>query len=412
MGILKEAVIEQSSVKMAVFGPQGSSKSLTAFLIAIGLSKTFHDSAPIAMHDTEDASDWLVSIAKIEGVPFIRHKSTAFVDMVAVLREAEREGACAYLQDVVSRTWKEIQSSYMEQKGIKRLEFQHWNEIKDKWQRQYVDRYLASPLHCLVLGRLGYEYDSVEDDAGKRSQERVGTKLKAEGEFGYEPHLLIEMEARRVIPPIEEGEGRKKKRRVRKQGGQFEYYAHILKDRSRALNATSIRLPDINNYKAGDYQKIFDLFAPHWAQMNIGGKHVGLDVDRSSGSLFDSPNGDPTQRRGHRVKVALEDIEGILTDIWRSTTKEDKQGKRDAIYALFGTYSWTAVESKPVDTLESAVAVLKLFQQAFREAKRDPVDVDGAIGLLNICKDRVAAEQPQPFQPQIGVVAPEEAAVI
>lgn len=413
MGILTEAVIEQSAVKMGLFGFQGSSKSYTAFLLALALSKEHHDSAPIAMHDTENASDWLIPIAQMEGVRVLRKKSTAFVDMVTVLREGEQAGACAFLQDQVSRPWKEIQSTYMDQKKIKRLEFQHWNELKDKWQRMFVDRYLASPLHCFVVGRAGFEYDTVEDvDTGKRTQERVGTRMKTETEFGYEPHLLVEMEGRRVIPPSEEEEGRKRKRRMRKQGGLFEYYATVLKDRSRALNALEIRLPDLSNYKKGDYKKVYDIFKPHWALMRFGNGSSGFDLEKSSADLFDSPNGDPTQRRGHRVKVALEDIEGILTDIWRSTTKEDKQGKRDAVSALFGTYSWTSVEAKPVETLELAVNVLKLFQQSFKEAKRDPNDVEGAIGLLNICKDRVTSEQGVSVQPQIGVVAPEDAAVI
>jgi hypothetical protein len=407
MGILTEAVIEQSAVKAAVFGPQGSSKSLTTFLIAIGLSKLHHDGAPIAMHDTEDASDWLVPIAQVEGVRFIRHKSTAFVDMVAVLKDAEENRACVYIQDVVSRTWKELQDSYMEKRGIKRLEFQHWNELKRTWQR-YVDRYLASPLHCFVLGRLGYEYDAVEDSEGKRSQERVGTKMKAEGEFGYEPHLLLEMEGRRVIPPSEEGEGRKKKRRVRKQGGQFEYYAHVLKDRSRALNATAIRLPDVNNYKPGDYRKIYDLFAPHWALMNFGREHRGLDVDKSSASLFDSSDGGRAlfAERQRLKGIALEEIKAMLVKVWPGQDADSKAAKQSAIKQLFGVYSWSSAEEKPAEEADRALVAMTNF--VAQVVAKPPSNHDAAIELLAECRD--AANDT--FQPQIGVVAPEDAAVI
>jgi hypothetical protein len=408
MGLLTEAVIEQSAVKAAVFGPQGSSKSLTTFLIAIGLSKLHHDGAPIAMHDTEDASDWLIPIAQVEGVRFIRHKSTTFVDMVAVLREAEKEGACAYIQDVVSRTWKELQDTYMRKKDIKNLEFQHWKELKREWQR-YVDRYLASPLHCFVLGRLGYEYDAVDDvETGKRSQERVGTKMKAEGEFGYEPHLLIEMEGRRVIHPSEEGEGRKKKRRVRKQGGQFEYYAHVLKDRSRALNATAIRLPDVNNYKQGDYRKIYDLFAPHWALMKFGQKHVGLDVDKSSGDLFETQNGRSVfADRLRRKEIALEEVQAMLVKVWPGQDAASKQAKQSAIKQLFDVYAWRSVEEKPLEDAERALAAMQKFV-AQAEAK-PPANHDAAIDLLAECRDAV---NDQYVQPQIGEVASEDAVVI
>jgi hypothetical protein len=408
MGLLTEAVIEQSAIKAAIFGPQGSSKSLTAFLIAIGLSKLHHDSAPIAMHDTEDASDWLIPIAETEGVRFIRHKSTAFVDMVAVLKEAEKEGACVYIQDVVSRTWKELQDTYMRKKDVKRLEFQHWNELKSEWQRQYVDRYLASPLHCFVLGRLGYEYDAVEDDQGKRSQERVGTKMKAEGEFGYEPHLLLEMEGRRVIPPSEEGEGRKKKRRVRKQGGQFEYYAHVLKDRSRALNATAIRLPNVNNYKPGDYRKIYDLFAPHWALMKFGQAHRGLDVDKSSGDLFDAPNGRSLYAdRQRRKDIVLEEVQAMLVKVWPGQDAASKQAKQSAIKQLFDVYAWRSVEEKSLEEIERALAAMQKFV-TLAETK-PPANHDAAIDLLAECRDAVNEER---APAEIGVVAPEDAAVI
>jgi ABC-type dipeptide/oligopeptide/nickel transport system ATPase subunit len=48
MGILTQAVIEQTAAKVGLLGRQGSGKTTTAMLILIGLSKTFHKNAPVA----------------------------------------------------------------------------------------------------------------------------------------------------------------------------------------------------------------------------------------------------------------------------------------------------------------------------------------------------------------------------
>src|SRR5262245_17236753 len=99
MSLLKKAQIEQASAKVGIFGRQGSGKTTTAALIAIGLSKTYHKGAPVAALDTENGSDYLVPIFEAEGVPLLVVKSRAFKDMKDGLREAEREGCCAYLVD-------------------------------------------------------------------------------------------------------------------------------------------------------------------------------------------------------------------------------------------------------------------------------------------------------------------------
>jgi ABC-type iron transport system FetAB ATPase subunit len=39
--------VNQTSVKIGAFGPQGSGKTTTLFLLALGLSLTYHDGAPI-----------------------------------------------------------------------------------------------------------------------------------------------------------------------------------------------------------------------------------------------------------------------------------------------------------------------------------------------------------------------------
>lgn len=391
MGLLKEATIDDNaSAKVGIFGPNGVGKSLTAFLIALGLSKTFHDGAPIAMHDTEGGSRFLKPIARLEGVKLLVHKSTSFKDMVQVLQEAESSGACVYIQDQASRPWDELQKAYKRKKNRTRLEFQDWAELKEMWREQFVDRYLVSPLHCIVLGRAGNEYDTVEDsETGKKSQERVGSKFKAEGEFGYEPDLLIEMEGRRT--PEVETVGRK--RRTRKQGGRIVHYAHILKDRGRTLNGVTFEFTDINQYKTGDWKPVYEAFAPHWALLNPGSKDAGtLDVTSSSGELIAGNARPGDLRRDTLATIACEDIQGILVRLWPSQEAVSKKAKAAVLYELFETYSWTAVEHRQVETLQTAVNLLKVFAEQMERRPEPLLDPAQIVGLLQICRTKQADE--------------------
>jgi hypothetical protein len=379
MGLLKKIEIEQVSAKIGLFGSQGSGKSLTSLLIAIGLSKTFHNGAPIGMHDTEGASDFLKPILDIEGIDLLRHKSTSFKDMVTVLKEAENGGCCVYIQDTVSRTWTELVEAIQKKKQVKKLEFQHWNEVKGIWRSYFVDRYMTSPLHCIVVGRAGDEYDTVEDEKGKRSQERVGSRMAAEKGFGYEPNLLIEMEGRRALNVETEG----KKKRVRKQGGKITHYAHVLKDRSRALNGLSIPFKDLNDYKKGDWQPVFKAFAPHWAFLNIGQTAAGtVDVRSSSADMFEDDPGQNRVNWGRRRDIAIEEINGLLDrDLFPGSTAVVRERKGRVYHELFDTHSEKAVEGMSVDRLEEAVGVLKAMRSAL-QANGMPESLDGVLKAL------------------------------
>ena len=51
---------------------------------------------------------------------------------------------------------------------------------------------LNSPLHVIICGREGSEFETEE---GSGETKKVGTKMKAEGETAYEPHILLHLEA-------------------------------------------------------------------------------------------------------------------------------------------------------------------------------------------------------------------------
>lgn len=382
MGLLKEATMnEQAAAKVGIFGSQGSGKTTTGALIAIGLSKAFHNGAPVAMMDTENGSDFIKPLFDAEGIKLFIHKSRAFADMIAVLKEAQALGCCAFFIDSVTHTWQELQDSYCRRKRINRIEFQHWRDLKgpDGWA-SWTTAYLNSPLHCVVSGRAGNEYEyQINEETHKKELVKGASKMKAEGEFGYEPNLLIEMEVERVRP--EDGK--------RTKGGSFIHHAHVLKDRARALNGRTLDFKDLNTYKAGDYRKVFDVFAPHWQFLNIGGTQRALDTTRTSAGLFEGANGEGEYAKLQRRRtVALEEIQGSLVKLWPGQSAAEKLAKATAIEAIFGFKSWTRVEGLPPETLEDAQELVGLFEGMWLAAGQEPSPENIKAGIA-MCRERI-----------------------
>jgi hypothetical protein len=399
MSIFKEAIVEQSAAKVGIFGRQGAGKTTTAALMAIGFSKTFHQNAPVYFFDTESGSDFVVDLFKAEGVKLIHGKSRSFKDMRAGLTEADATGACAYLVDSYTHPWQELVSTFKAKSKRKKLEMHHQDELKTLW-RGWTDQMLASPAHCLLAGRLGFEWGEEDDEeTGGRKLIKLGSKLKGESDAGYEPHLLIEMEQ------LQGADTRMKKTRTKK--GSSEHHAYVLKDRWRSLSGRMFTFKTLNDYKPGDYKKVFDPFLPHWGKLTIGGAHSSIDASRTSEDLFDGPGGHSVYaERQRRKEIATEEVQAMLVKVWPGQDAASKAAKQAAIKQLFGVYAWRSVEEKSLEEAERALAAMQQF--IVRSEAKPPANHDAAIDLLAECRDAVN----ETYQPQIGVVAPEDVAVI
>jgi hypothetical protein len=407
--LLHEAIIEQAAAKVGLFGPQGSGKTTTAALIAIGLSKTYHNGAPVAFMDTENGSDYLVPIFEMEGVPLFVIKSRAFKDLAPVLREAAERGCCVDLIDSYTHPWWELNDSLKATLRVQKLQFEHQDQLKSLW-RGWTDVMLNSPLHVVMCGRLGYVWDRQEDENGRKANGeliKLGTKMKSESEAGYEPSLLVEMEG------IQDSALRVRKSRAKR--GTITHHAYVLKDRWRALNGHTFQWPDINEYKAGDWKKVFDKFLPHFAKLAIGKQQRAVNASRTSDTLFDGQGDSAYHQRVRQVQITLEEIEGTLVTLWPGQDAKSKELKRVAIETLFGTRSWTAVESMRLEDLEVGLRTLQAFESAIKTSpalQNALTEKTDAIALLEQSKYPVGepVRGDDPYSPTIETPAPIAAA--
>lgn len=343
MAILKPATNQTAFLKAGLYGFAASGKSTTAALLAIGLAEQFGQGKPVAFLDTETGSDYLIPKFRAAGVELLVAKTRAFADLVTFMREAE--GTCSVaIVDSLTHIWTDLKTSY--ERRMKRkygLEIQDWGKLKEEWQEQFIMPYLNSQMHFILCGRAGFEYENVpnEEKGGKLELVKVGTKMKSETESGFEPSLVIEMEAvpnRKAQADAEAGRRRK--------GGApargFINRAYILKDRSDTMNGAILDFP-----KYGD-------FAPIIAKLNIGGEHFGVDATRNSEAMFDDTSRSAIERK-RRVEIVLEEIKNAFIEAdCGGTSKEDKKRQVDLFKKWFGTSSWTAITQMKLEDLESA----------------------------------------------------------
>lgn len=343
-------------LKMGMLGFAGSGKTKTAGLTAIGLVKYMqklgvdYAKRPVYFLDTEKGSDWLVPDFREAGVALATAKTRAFSDLTPAVAEAQANG-CALIIDSVSHFWKEFCETYQKRKAEEfrratyKLQFQDWGYLKAEWGK-FTDAFVNSPLHIILAGRAGYEYDYFEED-GKKELEKTGVKMKAEGEMGYEPDLLIHMERRQEL------EGNSVTRTWRD--------ATILKDRSTLLDGQIFKFESYT--EGGEHlplevlvRQVWAAFGPHIKCLNLGGKQLGVDTSRTSDGMIKIDKREwTTQQR----EMWNERISNLLTLHFGAST-EDKRNRIKAVEECFGA---TMVELEKLMRPEDLAAGYELLHE-------------------------------------------------
>jgi hypothetical protein len=341
MTLFQPAESTSAFLKMGLLGFAGSGKTKTAALTAIGLvlyareKKIEYADKPVMFLDTETGSDWVRPDFDRAGIPLMVAKTRAFVDLLTAVEEAQKSGSLLLI-DSISHYWKELCDSYSRQKAKQfkqatyRLQFQDWGYLKGEWGK-FTDAFINSPLHIILAGRAGYEYDYFENDEGKKELEKTGVKMKAEGEMGYEPSLLVLMERNQKI-----------------EGGSVVASwreATVLKDRSTLLDGKVFTDPTFRN------------FMPHIAMLNLGGKQLGVDTKRTSEHAVVVEKKDWT---GTQRAIVLEEIEALLVEHYPGQKAEEKQAKAALIFEYFETRSWTAVCNMRLEELRERFNALHI----------------------------------------------------
>lgn len=322
MTLFKKAESTSAYLKAGFLGFAGSGKTFTATQLAIGLAKLINErklkeaGRPIFFLDTETGSDYVTDRVRSAGLELYTAKTRAFVDLLEAIRECEQSGSVLII-DSITHFWREFTDAYRKKKNRTRLEMLDWATLKTEWGR-FTDSYVNSNTHIVMCGRAGFEYEhEVDEVSGKKEMIKSGVKMKAEGETGYEPSILVLME-----------------REMDVRTNTIVRTAHILKERFGVIDGKHIGNPT------------FEDFLPHVQRLNLGGAQLGVDTTRDSTELFND-EGDTRWRYEQRQKdIALDEIkEEIQKFCGYGQDATTKQTKADLLNEIAGTRSWAKVEA-------------------------------------------------------------------
>lgn len=372
MSLLQPATNRSAFVKAGFLGFGGSGKTTTAALLAIGLAVKYGKKKAVAMLDTETGSDFLIPLFAEHGIAFYPVKSRSFKDLLTVFAEGA-DMADVVLVDSVTHVWRQLCDDYQKAKNRKRLSFKDWAPLKQEWGR-FTDAYVNCPNHAIICGRAGFDWDFAEDDDGDKELIKTGIKMKSEGETGYEPSLLIEMQRQRRYDFDEKD--------PRTHGWMNR--AIVLKDRAMQLNGA---MKDFGGELGAptSWGPVLAFIEPHIARLNIGGAHLGVDAARNAESLFESEGN--RHDRAKAVQITLELIkDSMIEGQIGGTGKKEKEEQIKHLQLALGTSSWTAIEGMRLEDLDRGLHALRknLLLSALNEESSEEPDAVEKLDRLTL----------------------------
>ena len=377
--LLKTMGTGQEYFKGGFLGFNGSGKTATMVFLACGIRRFFKLPGPIAMYDSEGGSDHVAPIVKhLTGLDMIGVKARSLDTLAQFTTECVAAGVSVAVAESMTHPWRELCEAYLggvnearakNGKAPRRyFEIGDWQELKGIWNDRWTSLYLNAPIHLIIAGRAGYEFDEeVDDTTGKTKLVKSGVKMKTEGEFGFEPSLLVEMEADQV-----------------REGGGFTLVrtATVRKDRKTVIDGCTFTVPrrdpdePIEAFWERAAITTFEFFEPHVSRLKTG-VYSPINVAVSTNTGADADGDSEWTRERRQRSIYLEEIDGELTAHGLGgQSAEAKDRRLKLLKELFGTYSRTQMESMRSERLKDGLAAIR--RQFNPEPERVPAGSDSA----------------------------------
>jgi hypothetical protein len=366
VGLLKPLGGGQGYLKAGFLGFTAAGKTYTAMLLAVATRAHFGLPGPLAMFDTEGGSEFIAEAAKsLTGQDMLGVRARSFADLMTTAKEAEASGVSVLLVDSIAHPWEELKESYLADMNKSRigkgwspraLEFQDWAKIKPMWA-DWTAFFLNSKLNIIVCGRAGDIYEMEKnEETGRKELAKTGIKMQTEKNFGYEPSLLVEMEREQVLEPTT----------------HFVRRATVWKDRFSVIDGATCDFHTVSpkdpKKREKELEAVWAFFGQHVKRLTPGA-HAPVDTESKTATGANEEGNPEWQQEKQRRVIFSEEIVGEINALYPSQTADDKKKRAELLLTVFGTRSWTAVESMHSDKLSEGLSKIRDMSLAMQEAK-------------------------------------------
>jgi hypothetical protein len=183
---LRQSQRKQAKIKLALQAPSGAGKSMSALLLAKGL--TSGDFSKVAIIDTENGSADLYAHLGDYNVlslkpPFTPEK---YIEAIDVCLEAKME---VIILDSISHVWEFLIEYHSSLQGNS---FANWGKITPR-QNAFINKILQSDAHFISTVRTKQDYVLQQKD-GKFVPEKVGLKAVQRDGVDYEMTIVFDID--------------------------------------------------------------------------------------------------------------------------------------------------------------------------------------------------------------------------
>ncbi len=183
---LRQSERKKAKIKMALQGSSGSGKTMSALLLANGLSNGNY--SKVAVIDSENGSADLYAHLGKYNVLTLKPPFTP-ENYIKAIEVCERAGMEVIIIDSISQSWEELLEYHSSLAGNS---FTNWAKVTPR-QNAFVDKILQADAHIIATMRTKQDYVLNQKD-GKFIPEKVGLKAVQRNDLDYEFTLVFDVD--------------------------------------------------------------------------------------------------------------------------------------------------------------------------------------------------------------------------
>ncbi|MBA9073511.1 hypothetical protein GGR22_001637 [Flavobacterium gossypii] len=183
---LRQSERRKAKIKMALQGSSGSGKTMSALLLANGLTNGNY--SKVAVIDSENGSADLYAHLGQYNVLSLKPPFTP-ENYIKAIEVCEKAGMEVIIIDSISQSWEELLDYHSSLAGNS---FTNWAKVTPR-QNAFIDKILQADAHVIATMRTKQDYVLNQKD-GKFIPEKVGLKAVQRNDLDYEFTLVFDID--------------------------------------------------------------------------------------------------------------------------------------------------------------------------------------------------------------------------